>query len=167
MKEYLTKIFAKREWYFYVKAIVSALTIILSIIFIILERSLVSKITIQFTDTSVLAFVFLLVGGLLGIVFTFLDMPSNKILSIVNSFDFIPSIFYALGVGFIIYALCFPLADLANSNGVCFFTQNSDNAHKFANLYIVFLVFFVIVLLISIVLAYFSPKEKDKVEVKN
>lgn len=151
----IKEIFKNRSWSFYAKLSISVIAVIASIVFIIIEKVSASAVTLAFKDQSMLAFVCMFIGGLIGI--------ATSIFRTISFLDFIPALLYGLGTSFTLYSACFPYTDLAK--GVSFFTTNDQYAVTFAILFTVFLVIFALLYLASIVLAYMSedaPSEAKK-----
>lgn len=136
--------FKNQKSLFYVTLGIYALIAILAIVYFITDIVIVGS-NISYTDRSWLSFIFLLLGAICGAIY------------LLFSIDFlspISSILVAGGVAVHLYQSTFPWADLATA--VPFFTNNEDRAIMISSFYTVFLVIFVLLLLYTIVINFFS-----------
>jgi len=145
----LKKLFANRSKRFYIELCSGIVGIIASIIFFIVERN-VAGASLQFEDTSLLTFIFVLVGGVISIVDAFIRLPLVGIL---------PCVAYGYSIGNHIRNAAFILADVTEP--VAFFTGSVDKANSLLNVYIPFLVIFVLVGIASIVACFLGEKKKE------
>ena len=146
--------FKSRSPRFYLGFVSSLLAIVASIIFFVFDRIVING-NISFTNHTVLSFLMILLGGVVGLVECFSNL---SFLSIVSS------ILYGVGVGRHLADACYPIADMVE--GVHFFCNSEELARKLSLMYILFLVLYVLILAAAIVLSFLPIQEKKEAEAK-
>ncbi len=136
---------------FYLQGASLALLLVLSIVYFSMDKAIMTNIS--FSDYSWLIFLFNLLSVAVGFVSLFFYEPVRPIASILQ----------ACGFGQILSMACYPWADIATN--VFFFSNTQEKAIQISNYLLLFLIFFGILLLVSIVSCFMKiEKEEGKNE---
>ncbi len=137
---------------FYLTFASAIVAIVSSLVLFIYDQTSVVK-AVSFHDYTFIAFIFLALGGVIGLVSSFIENKYTSILTIVSS------VLYACGVGQHLVDCCYPYADLGTS--VPFFTNSGVFARQLSTIFTVFLVLFILVMLASITTCFLKEKKED------
>lgn len=135
---------------FYIQLATGVIALISSILFLIIEITVVRG-HISFPDNTIFTFLFVLVGGLLSLACCFTQIEFLAIIS---------TILYGCGVGQHLFMSCYPYADLAT--GVAFFVDSGEFALTVSNIFTTFLVIFALLMVLSIVVCFLDKKQEQK-----
>lgn len=138
--------FKNRPFTFYLKFASGALSILLSLIFFILECVIVRG-HISFADLSHITFIFTFLSGVVMLFDAFAE---------ISFLPLVATIFLALGVGQHLFMSCYPYADLGT--GVPFFVDDGSLLVVVSNLFTIFLVGFAILLVVDILINFMDQK---------
>lgn len=138
--------FKNRPLAFYLKIVVSFLTMITSLIFFILELSIV-KGHISFKDNTLITFLFSMFSALVLALSAFAEISFLPVIS---------AILLGVGVGQHLFMCMYPYADLGK--GVPFFVDDGTFLHTVAGIFTTFLVLFVIELIAQILITFVDKK---------
>ncbi len=134
---------------FYLQGASLILLLVLSVVYFIMDKAIMTNIS--FTDFSWLIFLFNLLAVLVGFISLFFYEPIRPIASVLQ----------ACGVGQILSMACYPWADIAKN--VFFFSNTQEKAIQISNYLLLFLIFFGVLLLVSIVSCFMkTTKDEEK-----
>lgn len=137
---------------FYLCLISSIIAIISSLVLFVYDRTSVIK-SVSFHDYTFIAFIFMIIGGLLGLIYCFFDSKALSFLNILSA------IFYACGVGQHLVDCCYPYADLGTS--VPFFTNSGVFAKQLSTIFTIFLVLFILAWLSTLFACFLKDKKEN------
>ena len=134
---------------FYLQGASLILLLVLSVVYFIMDKAIMTNIS--FSDFSWLIFLFNLLAVLVGFISLFFYEPIRPIASVLQ----------ACGVGQILSMACYPWADIAKN--VFFFSNTQEKAIQISNYLLLFLIFFGVLLLVSIVSCFMkTTKDEEK-----
>lgn len=137
---------------FYLTFASAIVAIVSSIVLFVIDRVMVIK-SVSFDDKTLFAFLFMVLGGLIGLVSCFVKGRFVPLLAIVSV------LLYGCGVGQHLVDCCYPYADLGTS--VPFFTNSGVFAKELSVIFTVFLVLFVFSMVASLVSCFMKEKKED------
>ncbi len=137
---------------FYLCFVASIAAILASSVLFIYDLTSVIK-SVSFHDYTYIAFIFMIVGGILGLVYCFVK---NRFVSL---FNVVSTVFYACGVGQHLVDCCYPYSDLGTS--VPFFTNSGVFAKQLSVIFTIFLVMFALVMISTLVSCFLKEKEEN------
>jgi hypothetical protein len=144
--------FSHRKLSFYLELAAAILAFLGGLIFFLLDKTMFAGKT-NFTDTTTITFLLLLVGSLVGAFAAFSE---------IYWINFPSTLLYAAGVGNQLYLSCFPWADYYKK--VPFFVSDQIPVMTVLSLFVVFLVVFLLATLLSTISMFiFAQREKASV----
>lgn len=137
---------------FYLSFAASIVAILSSLVLFLYDLTSVIK-AVSFHDYTYIAFIFMILGGILGLVYCFMKNRFSSFFNIASA------VLYACGLGQHLVDCCYPYSDLGTS--VPFFTNSGVFAKQLSIIFTIFLVLFALVLISSLISCFLKEKEEN------